>query len=535
VNAKTAILGSGSCACDLATELLAGGAQIIMVTYQGRAKVLLPDGLDIEDGTVEVLTHTQCLACRGTAGNFELLLSTEGKAYTRSVGNIILADSADARPNFGLYGLKPSAAVASLAAVMEYLETGIGLEHRLDGVQKTVFLTGLVGESNPVTAQAVMRTSLRLQQEFGQQTYILTGNLKVAGNGLEGLYHETKQAGTVYVKFSESRPEIDQDKNGRVTLIFLDEITRAKFRLTPDLLVVDETIVPSGFASDLAGKVALDTDTDGFLQTDNVHRATVLTNRKGILVAGSLRSIQSDQDQKTDAANAALAVSKPQNEPETTLQDKAEIDSSGCVKCLTCYRICPYRAIVLNKRVCVAPQACEGCGLCVAECPRGAIRIENLNNQVLFDRIADNRKTSQTDTFSPFIVAFCCSRSAAGAGELAACMGCALPARLKVITVPCAGSVTLNHILRAFSSGADGVLVLTCHEGNCHSQRGNTYAANRVEHLLDLLEDTGFEKERLSIHPLASNMGIEFSDIVNRFEKIISAPGPSGLDAQNGK
>jgi len=111
-------------------------------------------------------------------------------------------------------------------------------------------------------------------------------------------------------------------------------------------------------------------------------------------------------------------------------------------------------------------------------------------------------------------------------------MGRQLPENLRVIEVPCAGSVSYEHIFTAFKSGADGVLLLTCHEGNCHSERGNIYVKGEVEKIIDILLQIGFEQERLALKSLASNMGMEFAEIVNGFEKKIVELGPSRLKAE---
>ena len=130
----------------------------------------------------------------------------------------------------------------------------------------------------------------------------------MAGDGLESLYRETKEAGTIYIKFTDAVPDIHQGVEDIVRIEFFDEITSKTFRLTPDMTVVDETIVPSRYATDLAKIFHIEKDIDGFIQADNVHRYSVLTNRKGILVAGPSRSILADDDQRIDAENVALAA-----------------------------------------------------------------------------------------------------------------------------------------------------------------------------------------------------------------------------------
>ena len=111
-------------------------------------------------------------------------------------------------------------------------------------------------------------------------------------------------------------------------------------------------------------------------------------------------------------------------------------------------------------------------------------------------------------------------------------MGYVLPSGLKIVEVPCSGGISRDHLFTAFSKGADGVLVLTCHKGNCHSESVNIYAHQRVDQLSDMLPQLGFEPGRLAYKTLASNMGTEFAETVSVFEKDLLDIGPSRLKPQ---
>lgn len=518
---KTLILGNGPCTRSVGEELLARGAEIIVAANDVAKEndAALPSA----EKRAEVLTNATLLSCRGSVGDFHLSFSKESENISRTVANIVISEEAVRKPNFSLYGLSASSYVTSLS------ELSASLSDRADGVKKTVvFLTGLVKESNPVILEEIMQTSLRLQQESDAQVYIMTKNLKVGGNGLEALYRKTREAGAVYIKFTDTLPEIRQEEDGRVTVSFTDEIMQEAFSLKPDMTVVDETVSPSDYMAELAEIFQLHTDTDGFLQAENVHRISAFTNRKGILVAGLSRSVQSSDEQIRDAENAVISLLNLRADSEADLSDKAEI-GVGCAKCLTCYRVCPYRAIqIAETKPEVMPQACEQCGLCASVCPACVITIKGLTPADISDRITAVIPQKQ-ETFIPFLVAFCCKRSAIQAGELASQNGHNLPEGLKTIEVPCAGSISQDHIFSAFKKGADGVLVLTCHEGNCHSEYGNIYAQKRADRITDILSETGFGKERLVVKTLASNMAKEFAEIADTFEKRILELGPSKL------
>lgn len=525
MNKQTLILGNGPCAVAAAENLLTTGKGIVIATGDKTCDF----DQSVDSGAVEILTDTRLISCQGSVGNFKIEAKQNNKTVTINAGCIIVAEKDQRMSNFSLYGLNASSNVITLSQMKNVLHDSSCEKSLLSGIKKLVFLTGIVKESMPVIAKDVMLSSLLLQKDFNVQTYILTKNLKVAGDGLESLYRATKNAGTVYIKFTDTVPDIYQEEKDTIHIKFFDEITSKNFRLTPDMTVVDETIVPSLNATDLAKILHIETDINGFVQADNVHRYSVLTNRKGIMVAGPSRSILADDDQRIDAENAVLAVTGlDEGETETTLE-KAEIHPGQCIRCLTCYRLCPYHAITLNARVTVEPDACERCGICAAHCPRGAVRIKDLEPGEISVQIKTGDVAQAEQTFVPLIVAFCCSRSAAQARDLAICMGYRLPQGLKMVEVPCSGAVSYDHIFTALDNNADGVMVLTCHKGNCHSEQGNVYAAETVQQIKDMFLRTGFEKERLLIQTLASNMGMEFARIANRFEKTIAKLGPSRL------
>lgn len=70
---------------------------------------------------------------------------------------------------------------------------------------------------------------------------------------------------------------------------------------------------------------------------------------------------------------------------------------------------------------------------------------------------------------------------------------------LKTISVPCSGKVELIYFLKAFESGADGVLMITCEKGACHYMEGNLRASKRVAAVDDMLKETGLGSRRIKM------------------------------------
>jgi len=64
-------------------------------------------------------------------------------------------------------------------------------------------------------------------------------------------------------------------------------------------------------------------------------------------------------------------------------------------------------------------------------------------------------------------------------------------------------------------------MVLTCHTDNCHSETGNQYARQRVDYLVEHLDQMGFGGDRLEMATLAANMPAEYTDMTRRFSRKI--------------
>jgi coenzyme F420-reducing hydrogenase delta subunit len=84
----------------------------------------------------------------------------------------------------------------------------------------------------------------------------------------------------------------------------------------------------------------------------------------------------------------------------------------------------------------------------------------------------------------------------------------------------------VHHYLSALEAGADGVLVLTCHPGNCLSEGGPHNARQRLSTAAQALTLADVGGERLEFSTLAANMGAEFAHKVQGFARKIESLGP---------
>jgi ferredoxin len=80
--------------------------------------------------------------------------------------------------------------------------------------------------------------------------------------------------------------------------------------------------------------------------------------------------------------------------------------------------------------------------------------------------------------------------------------------------------------MRAFDQGADGVLILGCHIGECHYDSGNHRAAKRIPILHSLMTFAGLDPERLDLDWVSASEGERFSRLVTEFTDKVRALGP---------
>jgi coenzyme F420-reducing hydrogenase delta subunit len=64
-----------------------------------------------------------------------------------------------------------------------------------------------------------------------------------------------------------------------------------------------------------------------------------------------------------------------------------------------------------------------------------------------------------TNTFEPQVVAFCCNYCAYAAADVAGASRIQYPPNVRVVLLPCTGKLDILHALKAFESGADGIMV----------------------------------------------------------------------------
>jgi coenzyme F420-reducing hydrogenase delta subunit/NAD-dependent dihydropyrimidine dehydrogenase PreA subunit len=128
--------------------------------------------------------------------------------------------------------------------------------------------------------------------------------------------------------------------------------------------------------------------------------------------------------------------------------------------------------------------------------------------------------------YEPKIIAFLCTWCSYTGADSAGIARLKSPANIRAIRVPCSGRVSPEIIMRTFDEGADGVLVLGCHIGECHYETGNHRTAKRLPVVQALMAFVGLEPQRLRLDWVSASEGERFARITSEFVEAVRALGP---------
>jgi len=135
-------------------------------------------------------------------------------------------------------------------------------------------------------------------------------------------------------------------------------------------------------------------------------------------------------------------------------------------------------------------------------------------------------------TFEPRIVGFLCNWCSYAGADLAGVSRVQYPTNIRIIRLMCSGRVDPVIVLETLIQGADGVLVMGCHPGDCHYMEGNYQAERKIKMLKKLIAQTGLETERLRLEWVSASEGERFAQIVKDFTNQMRAFGPSPLSGE---
>ncbi len=133
------------------------------------------------------------------------------------------------------------------------------------------------------------------------------------------------------------------------------------------------------------------------------------------------------------------------------------------------------------------------------------------------------------EEWKPKIIGILCNWCSYAGADLAGGGRIQYPPDVRIVRVMCTGRVDPLFIMKAFTDGADGVLISGCHFGDCHYLEGNYKAAKRMFLVKSLLKNIGLEDKRLRMTFVSASEGAKWATVIGDVVKTVRDLGPSPL------
>jgi heterodisulfide reductase subunit A len=210
------------------------------------------------------------------------------------------------------------------------------------------------------------------------QAYIFYIDIRSGGKGYEEFVQRAvEEDGVLYLRGKVSK--IFEEK-GKIKVWGVDTLTGKDIEIDADMVVLATAMRPSKGAEELAKKLKIAMDKDGFLAEAHPKLRPVESVTSGLFLAGAAQAPKDIPEAVAQASGAAAkAIAILSQERLFHAPTVAKVNLNLCTGCEMCVHVCPYDAIsIKDGKAEVNEVLCEGCGTCSATCLRAAIQVKNL-------------------------------------------------------------------------------------------------------------------------------------------------------------
>lgn len=467
---------------------------------------------------IKVFTNTTIKDITGYIGNYKVTVQSNGTEETFDVSTVIVAT--------GMQEVEPvdqfCYGVNNHVVTQLQLE-GLLKENRLDNIGSVVMIN-CVNSMNEtrgccnIGCNVSIKNAITLKKRFSNaKIYILYRTLCLVKEERR-IVERAKDAGIKFIRFPDDRyPEVNSD-NDQLSIKVYDTLLGREFNIPADLLVLTTAFEGDKSVDEVKGQLKVSSNAEGFFQEAHIKLGPLDFPADGVFLCGTARSPKNVKDTTEEAVGAAMRASIPMKRGYIEAEGiVADIDLNECSGCGLCVDNCPYGAIkwAAEKQPEVIKALCKGCGLCAADCPKNTISIVHFSDKQLLAMVEAALEENPAQKIVGFICHWCCH----GAVDMAGVGRMQYPPNARLIRVMCSARVSAKHVLRAFELGAAGVLVGGCEFPTCHYIVGNYKAEKRMERLKKTLPKKGFDPDKLWVEWCSAADGPKFANIMREMAK----------------
>lgn len=356
---------------------------------------------------IDVLTRSELTGLSGSLGQFRSQIETrahsarggggEGEASTTEVecGAIIIATG-------GREGSTRSYLCGQDERVVTQLELEDWIAHepeKVAGLEHLVMIQCVEADEvgyfycSRTCCTSTMKNAIRAKMLNPDcQVTVLYKDIITYGFR-EQYYTEARRRGVLFVRYTDERPPLVEEADGRLRVKVSDPgLNDRPYLLSPDLISLSMPIVPSDRTAALAKLLKLPLSDEGFFLEADLKMRPMDFVSEGIYLCGMAhypRFIEESIASAQAAAGRALTILS--QDPLYIGGVIAEVEPLKCVGCLTCVRTCPFQIpeLVYDRpgvgelggHAWIDPGRCQGCGTCTGECPAAAIELVNYRDE----------------------------------------------------------------------------------------------------------------------------------------------------------
>ena len=129
----------------------------------------------------------------------------------------------------------------------------------------------------------------------------------------------------------------------------------------------------------------------------------------------------------------------------------------------------------------------------------------------------------------PKIIGFLCNWCSYTGADLAGTARMKIPPSIRVVRVMCSGRIDPLFVLKGYLKGADGVIMMGCHPGDCHYQKGNYNARRRYVILKNIFKALGLGEERISLKWVSASEAPRYAKVTTEFTEELKKIDPNPL------
>ncbi|MBY9003323.1 MAG: CoB--CoM heterodisulfide reductase iron-sulfur subunit A family protein [Candidatus Lokiarchaeota archaeon] len=344
---------------------------------------------------VEVLTSSTIKSVGGSIGNFQVTVKQNGKDKEIAVGTIIVAvGGQEFKPN-GYFRYKEQ---NNIFTNLEF--ENLIRNKQLQKDEAIAFIQCVESRKDEgrtycslTCCTESIKNALTIKKSYpNSPVFILYRDMRVTYEE-EIAYKEARELGINFIQYSQDNPPIIENVNDKLVLEVSDILTRMKFELSLDKVVLATPLIAWEENKKLSKMLKVPIDKNEFFFEAHPKLRPVDFATDGIFICGTAQSPKNITESISQALGAASRALIPLMNRRASVEGATsslpEFNKKLCTGCEVCITICPYKAINKNEsdEIEINQILCKGCGVCGATCTNHALIIKHFTDEQIISQM----------------------------------------------------------------------------------------------------------------------------------------------------